>query len=182
MSAFDELAHEHKHIMRMLKVIDHTIEHIKSNRPVPIEIVQDELDFIKGFADQCHHGKEEGVLFKMIELRLSADQKETMNSLIKDHIDGRNFVKNAREDLAQAGGGNTKAANALADDLKSYANLLRSHLRTESVFFREIKTLLDEKQMKVLNQECERIEKELGEHGHFLEMLDRLEASEILRK
>lgn len=182
MNAFDELNHEHKHIIRMLKIVDHTAEHISSNRPVPVEIVTDELSFIKGFADECHHGKEEGVLFVMVEPHLNADQKETMNRLLKDHVEGRNYVKNARESLNKAAEGDIEAAQEIAGNLKNYTALLRDHIKRESVFFNDIKPLFSEEEKLELDDKCEKIEEKLGEHEHFLEMLDRLEASEILRK
>lgn len=182
MNAFDAMNQEHKHIIRMLKVIDHTAEHILTERPVPIDIVNDELSFIREFADKCHHGKEEGVIFPAIETKLNADQKETMNMLLKDHINGRNYVKTARDNLDRASSGDTEAAGKIAENLKAYTSLLKDHIKRESVFLHDIKPLLSETESVEVDLKCEKIEADIGQHEHFLEMLDRLEGSEVLRK
>ena len=179
METFKELGQEHRHIVRMLSIIEHTAKHLETGRPVPVEIINEELDFLKGFADDCHHGKEEGILFPTVESRLDADQKESMNSLIQDHIEGRKLIAEARLDLEKNAEGDEGAANELADNLNKYTSLLRAHIKKENDFFSDTEPLITGEEAKKLDYHCREAEKEMQANEHFLEMLDRLEASQL---
>lgn len=182
MSAFDQLNQEHKQIMRMLNIIDHTAEHIETGRPVPVEIVNDELTFIKDFAEDCHHAKEENVIFPAVESKMNKEQRDNLANLFYSHVIGRNYIKKARKNLNKAADGDENAAIEVAEDFKAYTSQLRDHIKKENVFLSEIKPLLNKKESSQLDDGCAEIEKKIGGHEHYLEMLDRLEGSEILRK
>jgi len=64
MKATDILMSEHQVILRMITALEKATDLLEDGRAVPPEIFIEASDFIKGFADGCHHKKEEGVLFK----------------------------------------------------------------------------------------------------------------------
>lgn len=61
------LKEEHKVIKLMLKILDRVSKKLNSGEKVdPIHL--DKInDFIRTFADKCHHGKEEDRLFPAME-------------------------------------------------------------------------------------------------------------------
>lgn len=64
MKPTDILEEEHRAIKRMLKVAEAVSGQLESDGKIPLEDLERIVDFIRGFADRCHHGKEEDLLFK----------------------------------------------------------------------------------------------------------------------
>lgn len=66
MKATEILMEEHEVILRVLTALEMELVKLKAGKSKPAFYV-DAAEFIKGFADGCHHAKEEGVLFKYME-------------------------------------------------------------------------------------------------------------------
>ncbi len=88
-----QLMIEHRLIERMVKVVDKALENAGregSLNPLDIEAF---VDFMRFYADKCHHGKEEGLLFKELAKKdISREHKKIMGDLISDHFYGRSLV------------------------------------------------------------------------------------------
>ena len=91
-SSTEVLKEEHKVIERMLKILSVACEKLEKNQEVSPEIFKKAIDFIRNFADSCHHGKEETALFTIIEQRGIPRQGPTGVMRI-EHEQGRRFVK-----------------------------------------------------------------------------------------
>src|SRR3546814_5596547 len=71
--ATDVLKHEHDAILMAIKILDQISDEARQGNATSTDVTQF-LGFLREFADTCHHGKEEGLLFPaMIEAGLSAD-------------------------------------------------------------------------------------------------------------
>jgi hemerythrin-like domain-containing protein len=52
------------------------------------------IDFFRTYADRCHHGKEEDILFRELGTKpLLAEHKAMMDGLIEDHVLARNTIE-----------------------------------------------------------------------------------------
>lgn len=67
MKPTDILKQEHRAIERMLTVLETTVQRMKQGENASPQIIRDALSFIQQFADRCHHGKEETILFTAME-------------------------------------------------------------------------------------------------------------------
>jgi hemerythrin-like domain-containing protein len=60
------------------------------------------VDFIRTYADRCHHGKEEGILFAALGRKdLSLEHREVMEDLVREHVQARKIISElmkAKED------------------------------------------------------------------------------------
>src|SRR3990170_7408867 len=90
------LTEEHQGIKRVLALIEKAQERAAKGLPVSGDFLPEILDFIKTFADTCHHGKEEGVLFPLLEKRGIPKENGPIQMMLYDHDLGRDFVKSAR--------------------------------------------------------------------------------------
>ncbi|MGE5602975.1 MAG: hemerythrin domain-containing protein, partial [Nitrososphaerales archaeon] len=63
MQATDILMEEHRVIERVLTSLERAAVRLDNGEAVRPGFFVDAADFVKGFADGCHHKKEEGVLF-----------------------------------------------------------------------------------------------------------------------
>ncbi|MBM4388754.1 MAG: hemerythrin domain-containing protein, partial [Deltaproteobacteria bacterium] len=61
------LSQDHQVILQMLKVIEGMAKRIGSGQDVEIEHLDGVVEFIRAFADKCHHAKEENLLFPAME-------------------------------------------------------------------------------------------------------------------
>jgi hemerythrin-like domain-containing protein len=81
---------EHRLIERMIGVARTELAHAEERRELSPVFVNAFTDFIRTYADRCHHGKEEDILFRDLrKKRLAAEHERTMEELIEEHRLGR---------------------------------------------------------------------------------------------
>jgi hemerythrin-like domain-containing protein len=94
---------EHRVIERMLALLNHAHTKIIKEGKVDGPVIDVVIDFFNTYVDRFHHWKEEGVLFRELKGKpLSAEHKQIMDDLIKEHVYAKNAVeklRNARERL-----------------------------------------------------------------------------------
>lgn len=85
---------EHRLIERMVAIIKRDMPSIEEETELPISFLDAAMDFFRNYADRCHHGKEEGLLFRDLARKpLTTEEKKLMEELIADHHRGREMVK-----------------------------------------------------------------------------------------
>ena len=67
--ALEDLKHEHRLIERVLAVLERTTQQLERDGHVSPETLERGLTFVRGFADGCHHAKEEHGLFPVLARR-----------------------------------------------------------------------------------------------------------------
>ena len=88
---------EHRLIERMFTLMQREWQRITENMAVDPEFhfvdpvfIDTAVDFIHTYADRCHHGKEEEILFAALQKKdLAPEHRQMMEELIKDHVWGR---------------------------------------------------------------------------------------------
>ena len=84
---------EHRLIERLIAVMEKHAERIKKDKLTDIDFIDNCVDFIKTYADRCHHGKEEDILFKDLQKKLLSDKHLIiLNELIDEHNYARNLT------------------------------------------------------------------------------------------
>ena len=77
---------EHRLIERMIDVMREELTMIEKERTLSPEFLETAVDFIRTYADRCHHGKEEDILFRELGAKnLKDEHRHTMEELIEDH-------------------------------------------------------------------------------------------------
>jgi hemerythrin-like domain-containing protein len=84
---------EHRLIERLLHQMQKEFQRIKANIDIDPEFafvdpvfIDTAVDFIRTYADRCHHGKEEDLLFKALAGKdLAPEHRQVMDELITDH-------------------------------------------------------------------------------------------------
>ncbi|MEJ2670955.1 MAG: hemerythrin domain-containing protein [Deltaproteobacteria bacterium] len=119
---------EHRLIERMLHLMQEEFARIKANIDVDPEFafvdpifIDTAVDFIRTYADRCHHGKEENLLFKALAAKdLSPDHRQVVEELIKDHAWARETTAN----LVKAKEGYLLESPGALDDLMAHMEKL----------------------------------------------------------
>lgn len=131
MKATDVLTAEHRVIERVLNSLERAVNRLENGQIVRAEFFLSAVDFIRGFADGCHHRKEEGVLFKQMEAQGMPVQGSPLGVMLSEHELGRQYT---RELLSAAQGmqsGDPKANQQAILSARSYVALLRQHIFKE---------------------------------------------------
>ena len=168
MNPTDILKEEHELILVMLKVIDRVCDRLSRGEKIKPEHLSDIIDFIRGFADGCHHAKEEKLLFPALEQAGIARTDGPVGFMLAEHAMGRNYVTLMDEALGRYKAGDPAASEKFVENAKGYIELLNGHIMKENnvLFVMANQRLSGEKQKELL-EGFERIEiEETGEGVH----------------
>lgn len=179
MEATDVLMEEHRLIERLLDSLDLAASHLDSGKPVRPGFFIEAAEFIKGFADGCHHRKEEGFLFPALEAAGMPRDGGPVGMMLYEHDEGRAFTKTMREAAAELESGDASAAAAVAQNARGYVTLLRRHIHKENmILFRMADQVIQGAARDQLTADFEQVEREetgAGVHEKYLALLEALE-------
>ena len=170
------LKHEHRVIERALRVLGTLVENPEQGS---LEQWETTIDFIRNFADRCHHLKEEKVLFPALEKWGIDPTTGPISIMLEEHEEGRGYVRAMAESLASQNPEGTKAA--LVENAKSYLRLLPDHIQKEDEVLFEIadSVLPPEEKVRLVREfeEHETNEMGAGVHDKYVRLLAELEES-----
>lgn len=150
--ATENLIEDHDLIIKALNVM----EQISSNDSPDIIHLDFIISFIKEFADGCHHGKEEKLLFPKLIEKGMPEKQGPIGVMLMEHDQGRSYVKSMAENINLYKNGDKKALQAAYRDMKAYISLLIDHISKENnILFRMADNFLTaEEHSQLLNQFC----------------------------
>jgi len=130
------LMKEHRLIERMIRIMNANVENIKKENKVNPLFIDTAVDFIRTYADRCHHGKEEDILFRdLAKKNISAEHKRIMDELIKEHVMGRNNVKKLVEAKEKYIQGNKDALKDIISNMEILIKFYPKHIEKEDKHF-----------------------------------------------
>lgn len=180
MKPTDVLVEEHNAIKRMLAVTEAVCKRLEGGEAVEPEHLTEIVDFIKGFADRCHHAKEEDLLFPAMEEAGMPRAGGPIAVMLSEHEIGREFVRNMNDAASAFKGGDAGASARFVENARNYVALLTDHIGKEDNILYPMgnKVLTPENQEKLAG-EFERVEHEVvghGEHEKYMRVLENLES------
>ncbi len=179
MSATDVLRDEHRGVERMLAIVKAANRRLEAGEEVPAGLYLSAVDFFRGFADGCHHAKEEEKLFPALEQRGMPREGGPIGVMLAEHEQGRAYVRAMAAAAERYAQGDRTAAPALVENGDGYVRLLRLHIAKENErLFPMADRLLPSAEQQHLVEEFEVIERERtgpGEHERYHRVLDELE-------
>ncbi|MCU0486428.1 MAG: hemerythrin domain-containing protein [Anaerolineales bacterium] len=131
MKATDVLSSEHRVIERVLDSLERATNRLENGQAVRPEIFLSAVDFIRGFADGCHHQKEEGVLFKRMEAQGMPVQGSPIGIMLSEHELGRQYTRELFSAAQDMQSGDSGADQKAIQSARSYVALLRQHIFKE---------------------------------------------------
>lgn len=171
--AIDELLHEHETISSAIRILERITADIKKTSSVDKADMQDFIDFLKEFVDQCHHGKEEQYLFPAMVAAGVPNQGGPIGALLSEHAQAKQLIGAMEEGLAAGDRARLRRAT------EGCAVLLRVHIRKENTdLFPTAAKLLSEAQLETLYTGFEDLEQNVigaGRHEELHAVLKRLE-------
>ena len=176
--ATEVLGDEHRVIERVLAVLEKL-----SRTPVEssLENWQKALEFFRYFADQCHHFKEEQLLFPALEAHGISRDGGPIGMMLMEHEEGRVRVRSMFAAVSLVEAQESAAKGALLNNAGAYLALLREHIQKEDeILFRIADDVIPASEQKELLRRFEEHEaKEMGAEVHekYLKIAEELEKS-----
>ena len=179
MQATDILMSEHRVIERVIASLEKATQRLEQGGSVQPEFFLDAAQFIKGFADGCHHKKEEGVLFKAMVANGMPSEGGPVSVMLAEHEQGRIFTRGMRAAAEKLQAGDESARAAVIQNARGYAALLRQHISKEDgVLFPMADRVIPLAEQAQVYAGFERVEhEETGEgvHEKYLALAEKLE-------
>ncbi len=125
------LRDEHVVILRVLDVLQEILFRSDCSGETDYQGIGDCVTFFQLFADICHHGKEEDVLFPELEAHGIPRQGGPIAVMLHEHRQGRALVTQMSELLEPARRSEGEARQRLCAAGRSYVDLLRQHIEKE---------------------------------------------------
>jgi len=127
---------EHRLIERMIDVMKEELLLIDKEKKIDAEFVEMAVDFIRTYADRCHHGKEEDILFRDLGgKKLTGEHRRTMEELVEEHRWARKVTGRLVEANTRYVQGNKEALSAITDCVKSLVEFYPKHIEKEDKHF-----------------------------------------------
>ena len=179
MKATDILMEEHRVVERVLTTLDEAADRMDRGSQVRPEFFMDAAQFIRGFADGCHHKKEEGVLFEEMVANGLPRDTGPIAAMLADHEQGRAYTRAMDEAARKLAAGDASARQAVIDNARGYVALLRQHIQKEDgILFPLANRVIPPSAQDDVAEGFERVEHlETGEgvHEKYLALAESLE-------
>jgi len=176
MQPIGPLMHEHRDIERIIVLLQQEYGFIASGKEPELGRIDELCTLMREFADRCHHGKEEDILFRELEKKdLSPEHKRIIDELKAEHVDAREMLQGllaAKEEFQK---GNHRAVVAIQAQLEKITGLYPDHIRKEDKdFFHPCMEYFDKEEMDAMLAEFEAFEKRM-DHDDYLARIKALE-------
>ena len=173
------LSAEHRVIERGLDILEKMMGEFEAEGKIVMKDLSDLIDFVRHFADACHHAKEEKLLFPALGQKGMPANSGPVAVMLQEHDSGRQFVRGIANGIEKF---KTQPAGAKAQIIQNatgYISLLRQHIfKEDNILFPMADSMMDSDEQKKMIADFERTEKEeigSGVHERYHEMIEELE-------
>ncbi len=169
---------EHRVIEQVLDCLEKLTEQCRSAGKLEPQPARQILDFLRTFADRCHHAKEEDRLFPALQAHGLGGGCGPVAVMLREHELGRLYLQGMDQAIDSASAGDANAVQWFTQHAQSYIRLLREHIRKEDhCLFPHADSALgpeEERQLESSFQRIETEELEPGTHERALALANQL--------
>ena len=147
---------EHRVIERMISITNLKLEEIKRTNELDQNFIEALIDFIRIYADQSHHGKEEDILFRDLKKKeMSTEHRRILNELLQEHSISRLTTSQLEAAKNSFCNGNKEELSIILEKMGFLVTLYPRHIEKEDKhFFQPIMTYFSSGELdKMLEEE-----------------------------
>lgn len=178
MQATDVLKAEHRAIERVLDCLDNMADRWRQQGTLDTDSAQQAIEFLRLFADGCHHHKEEVLLFPILETRGVPKERGPIGVMLHEHDAGRQLLATMSAAVTEWQQGKHAAGDSFARAAAEYSTLLRQHISKEDhclfAMADHVLSSADQADLLVAFQQAEQKELREGKHEYYLKLADAL--------
>jgi hemerythrin-like domain-containing protein len=126
------LKKEHEVIKVMLSILGAVVTKFEKGKKIPNTKLLEIMDFFMVFTDQCHHGKEEEILFPAMVKVGFPDQGGFISLMLKEHNYGRKLVDEMKNAITNIKLLKKISREIFIDAANDYIVVMNEHIDTEN--------------------------------------------------
>jgi hemerythrin-like domain-containing protein len=159
MDAVETLMNEHRTIERALDALVGFAEDVVRRGATETAELARFVTFVREFADACHHGKEEDILFAAMVDAGFPRNGGPIAVMLHEHDQGRALVGILKARSEQPGTWSDADRQEIADVARGYSAMLHAHIHKEdAVLYPMAEQHLPPETMERVGEACERYE------------------------
>ena len=179
--AIEVLMNEHRLIEQVLGSLETFAAEVEGGLAPERPLLADYGAFFRDFADACHHGKEEDILFqRMVERGFSRDSGPVA-VMLYEHKVGRGHVSAIRQAGQGEGAVSAVETQLVLENAGAFVPMLRAHIQKEDrILYPMAMRLLTGPEMDTMETEFEALEARMradGSYDRLHGLADRLTAA-----
>ncbi len=162
-SPTEMLEAEHRVIARVVGITPVLVERLEEGGVIEQDILKSIVEFMRIYADKCHHGKEEDLLYPALSDKGVPMQGCPIGALVADHVSGRSLVRHL-SDFAEAYARNEPEAYiGLISSLRGIAALYPGHIWKEDyLLFPMTNKVMNPEELDTLYRQFEQVDLSIG--------------------
>jgi len=151
------LKNEHQTILRVCRVLENLVSRMERGEDPGCEALGQCVEFIRLFADACHHAKEEDLLFPVLESRGIPRDGGPIGVMLYEHTQARGLTKEMGEALADIESGSAGGKARFQTAARQYIGLLSNHIHKEDniLYVMGDRVMTEEDQGSLCSKFCE---------------------------
>jgi hemerythrin-like domain-containing protein len=123
---------EHRLIERMIRVLGRHHGQIAAGGDLDEPLLDAGVDFLRTYADRCHHGKEEDIFFRSLAARdIAPEHRDLVGELVAEHQRARGLVGRLADAKDQYAAGDEARIADVAEALRQLTELYPAHIEKE---------------------------------------------------
>ncbi len=131
MKAIELLVDEHRLILKALDALEAYVAHLDQQERSDPNDLSLFVEFVTKFADSCHHGKEEDILFEEMAKHGFPKEQGPLAVMLTEHTQGRKHVAELRRLTETTGLWSDDDRAQVFEAAMGYVQLLRNHIFKE---------------------------------------------------
>lgn len=168
--ATQDLRKEHDVILHVLTILDKALQSNIKDEQLLLQFGNELVNFLKIFADKCHHGKEENHLFTALVNNGFPSEGGPIGVMLKEHKQGREYIALMKKSLE------SNDLSGFTTNAKLYRDLIRNHIAKENnILFILADEALDNGMQDELYKKFEYHEETVIGHGVHEELLSSIQ-------
>lgn len=179
--ALDILEQEHQLILRALRVAEAMSRIFVTEGVIKSADLNNMIEFIKFYADEFHHMKEEDVLFKWMAERGVSTNDGPVQVMLYEHDVGRNYVSAIQEAMLNTNLNVAEQIEIIVQNLKSFVSTLAAHIfKEDHCLYPMVDRLIDDDgDAELLKRYQDKIsdEKSSRTNLYYCKLIEKLELS-----
>ena len=166
-SPMEMLEAEHHVIQTIVGAMAVLAEGLGAGQEPPVETLRNIVEFMRTFADKCHHGKEEAHLFPFLEKRGVPARGCPIGVLIHEYKRGRTLVAQLAQAIDAYVSGTVSARDSVTEPLRGLMELYPSHIWKEKyLLFPMSNKVLSAADQQKLPEKFAEVEATVGREVH----------------
>ena len=170
---------EHRLIERMLSVARRELERLTREKYLEPQFVRELVDFIRMYADRCHHGKEEDILFRELgKKELSPEHRAATDELVREHRWARGQTRELAEAAERYASGEEEAFVTVLARLNALTEFYPKHIEKEDKhYFLPVMRYFSDEEKQAMLEEGYDFDRTLI-HEKYQQVVERAESGE----